>query len=437
MGMTLDPTDLVIIDSGFKNLERGLDDFKNRIIGDIPTDAILTDHGTFVAATAAATGIGGFGNVGINWLTNLKAVPVQHGVTERDFGDIVNSFAQSFSMKSITVPTVFNLSIGLGTSDPLNNSNGTCDEGETEAEQLFLEGMADEIKLLNYIEELKYNFLGVKPVNRFLVVVAAGNDACELIGPADKPSNLLVVGGSQGYREADGSNWGSAIDIAAPFDFELFDYGSLSFSEKSGTSFSAPLVAGSAALLWACDPTLESSEVAGILKWTARWLTNKGLGIDKFNGAGVLDVYTALGGMNPDATPPIAPTGLTGSVIAARELRLSWNSSPEQDLSGYYIYRKMGSYELWDSVQSPLTTSIESSIPVNGEICYTISAYDSSWNESLQSQEVCVGTVGPAPLQITSIDPSTAQKGEWVTFTLTGTGFQLGFSSIIINLNNA
>ncbi len=36
-------------------------------------------------------------------------------------------------------------------------------------------------------------------------------------------------------------------------------------------------------------------------------------------------------------------------------------------------------------------------------------------------------------LRITSIDPGTAVKGEWVTFTLTGTGFQNGFTAYMVN----
>ncbi|MGH9822684.1 MAG: S8 family peptidase [Blastocatellia bacterium] len=143
---------------------------------------------------------------------------------------------------------------------------------------------------------------------KFLLVNSAGNDDCSLsgilIGP--KPSNVLIVGATNiNDGKASYSDFGPLVDIAAPGgDFVTpaaplawVDYGTGQIEDTffgrpfAGTSFSAPMVAGAAALVWAKDPTLSAAQVVQRLKSTAR------SGPDGL-GAGILDVGRAVLG-NP------------------------------------------------------------------------------------------------------------------------------------------
>jgi len=135
-----------------------------------------------------------------------------------------------------------------------------------------------------------------------LVVVAAGNSgATEPNYPAAYPEVLAVGATDNAGRLTDFSTSGDWVDVAAPgFDITspyfdpatpaIHDY----YATGSGTSFSAPLVAGIAALVRTQSPSLRPDQVLQRLKQSTR---DAGVrGIDPFYGHGFLDAYTALGG---------------------------------------------------------------------------------------------------------------------------------------------
>lgn len=164
-----------------------------------------------------------------------------------------------------------------------------------------------------------------------LVVAAAGNrhsagDPPEypaaLLQPVDSngsPGPGLSVGASEpGGGRAEFSNAGSTISLLAPgqnvlgavsarspLDFRqvalpgshagLYGYG-------SGTSYSAPQVAGAAALVWAANPMLTAAEVAAILCRSA-------------TGAGVWNADTAYGVLDVAKAVELAGGGTPRPVV--------------------------------------------------------------------------------------------------------------------------
>lgn len=87
-----------------------------------------------------------------------------------------------------------------------------------------------------------------------------------------------------GVRQADGPGLvGKNLVLAITTD----DYASL-----DGTSMAAPHVAGAAAVVWAADPSMTSTEVIELLRQTARDLGPAGF--DNTYGYGVVDVAAAL-----------------------------------------------------------------------------------------------------------------------------------------------
>ena len=176
-----------------------------------------------------------------------------------------------------------------------------------------------------------------------LVVAAAGNDA-QNGNTLEYPAALLQPAGSDGVggdglavgaSDADGarapfSSFGSYLSLVAPgvrvlgavsstAPFGSFEPVTLPdstgrYGYGTGTSFSAPQVAGAAALVWAANPLLSTHEVATILKETA---SGSGSWTPEL-GFGVLDVGAAV------ARASSTPTVVVAGVRTHSAVRLSW-----------------------------------------------------------------------------------------------------------------
>lgn len=96
-----------------------------------------------------------------------------------------------------------------------------------------------------------------------------------------------------------------------------------------------------------------------------------------------------------DTTAPLAPLGVTarreGSV---RDVRVSWNASPEPDLAGYSVYRRDtpgGSFQRVNGATLTGTQLLDTNVPSGSDVVwYQVSASDQSGNESARSAVVAV-----------------------------------------------
>src|SRR5207237_643071 len=139
-----------------------------------------------------------------------------------------------------------------------------------------------------------------------LVVASAGNER-EIGSPPFYPAALPHVftvaatdrtGGVAGFSSAS-----PAIDLAAPgVDIPIAVPLSTQpdgLSSGTGTSYAAAIVAGAAAWIWTVRPTLTASQMAEVLRRSARDLAPPGQ--DNDSGWGMLDVAAAL---RTPAPPP-------------------------------------------------------------------------------------------------------------------------------------
>lgn len=150
-----------------------------------------------------------------------------------------------------------------------------------------------------------------------LIVVAAGNEGArvEEFGIAGMDEVITVgAAGLDGLR-APFSNYGAAVDLLAPgvdilslrarrtdtlLDVPGSNYRARAayvgadkrYLRASGTSFSAPMVAGVASLLLSRDPSLTAAQLRRVLLNSARDVG--AAGIDQFSGYGMLDAAAAL-----------------------------------------------------------------------------------------------------------------------------------------------
>jgi PKD repeat protein len=129
-----------------------------------------------------------------------------------------------------------------------------------------------------------------------LVIAAAGNSNVESpLFPAAYDYVLSVASSDESDRRSSFSNYGKSVDIIAPgSDIYTTNYDD-AYRTDSGTSLSAPIVAGAAALVWAHNPTFSGLQVGEQLRISAdeTFYANNSAYVNKL-GKGRLDILRAL-----------------------------------------------------------------------------------------------------------------------------------------------
>tara|TARA_B100001540_G_scaffold166788_1_gene147535 strand:- start:2406 stop:6152 length:3747 start_codon:yes stop_codon:yes gene_type:complete len=267
--------------------DNGIDDDGNGFVDDIigwdffgrhnnPWDH--DGHGTFVAGVIAAATDNGVGIAGINPHARIMVLKA------------LNSFGHSRA-SYLARAIVYAVDNG---AQVINMSVGGKEMSDME------------IAAIEYANE--------KDV---LVIVAAGNEGLDVsnYGIAGLPGVITVAATDLDDRRAGFSNWGAPIDIAAPGlevlslrarrtdtmrDIPGVEYvdganyvgEDRRYYRASGTSFSAPIVAGVASMLLSRDPQLGAAQVKQILLQSAQDLEVPG--IDQYTGYGMVDALAAL-----------------------------------------------------------------------------------------------------------------------------------------------
>ena len=158
-----------------------------------------------------------------------------------------------------------------------------------------------------------------------LVVAAAGNTS-GLIAASSDPYIIWVSATNWNDILATFSSYGPYVDLSAPgltiyttYDpIQGTEYGSV-----AGTSFSSPIVAGVASLMFSVNPSLTPSQVRSILESTAKDLGTSGW--DQYYGWGRVDAGAAVKAAAAGAPPPppadtTAPTASITSPLSGSTL---------------------------------------------------------------------------------------------------------------------
>ncbi len=253
-------------------------------------------HGTFVAGLIAAATNNGIGIAGVN--ANARILPVRAlghcGGTDED---IFEAMLWAAGAPIAGVPPnpnpakVINLSLG---------GYGACAQSIQEAVN---DAMA----------------------HGAIVVAAAGNasDDVSSFAPANCSGVITVGAHNRSGERSFYSNFGRRIDVSAPAgDGGSADSivsvsnaggttpGDASYGHGIGTSFSAPLVAGTASLMLGRNPLLTAGQVLSVLQGTARAFSGTSpCRLGNLCGVGMLDAGLALA-----STMPAAEAAPDGSV---------------------------------------------------------------------------------------------------------------------------
>lgn len=130
-----------------------------------------------------------------------------------------------------------------------------------------------------------------------LMISSTGNSPGSEIGFPAKWNSVIAVGGTNNRDEGFfGGTTGLEMDISAPADLIMTCVDTTvapnTFAFQSGTSMSAPIVSGVAAMVWGAAPQLAASEVRDILVNSADDLGVPG--VDAIFGAGRVNAYRAI-----------------------------------------------------------------------------------------------------------------------------------------------
>ena len=253
-------------------------------VADSTNTADDNGHGTYTAGLVAATGNNEIGVAGVAW--NVRLMPIK--ILNSDGAGNIGDFARGIRYAVDHGARVINISAGI---------------------EYPSSSMHDAIQYA---------------VNHNVVVVASSGNTPD--GNPRYPAGYEETIAVSATDAADGiapfSSYGAYVDVAAPGTNMVstsWDQGRLGYEWASGTSSSAPLVTGAAALLLSVRPDLNPRQVQRFLEDSADDLGAPGW--DPYYGAGRLNVaralYLALGGTPTPApaphtpvppTPPPAPT---------------------------------------------------------------------------------------------------------------------------------
>ncbi len=170
--------------------------------------------------------------------------------------------------------------------------------------------------------------------NEVNIVGGAGNNGnTNVVAPARAADVISVAAldlDSRDWIPASFTNYGSLVDIAAPgVDWDVVNTNS-STTQVQGTSFSAPVISATIALMLSIDPTLTRTEVMDLLSDNATSLS-PGYGM----GAGIVQVYKTLSATKSPPAPSISITGYSNGhpVLGI--------SGAEADVTDIQVYRKI------------------------------------------------------------------------------------------------
>ena len=180
-----------------------------------------------------------------------------------------------------------------------------------------------------------------------LVVAASGNSGEEgspISYPAALPHVTTVAATDASGAVASFSSRSPYVDVSAPgVGILVASAIGGNWQPEDGTSFSSPIVAGAAAWLWTVRPELTATQVAEILRRSARDLGQPGR--DTVSGFGELDLGAALALAAP-INDPFEPNDDIDEVDPSRDMYLS--KQPPLTTSTKRTARAAGRVDEWE-----------------------------------------------------------------------------------------
>jgi len=304
-------------------------------------------HGTAVAGSAGAIGDNAEGVAGIAWNNPLMPLVVSDSTGYSSYSNISSAIIYAVDHGA----KIINISIaGSSSSSTLNNAvNYAWDHG-------------------------------------VLVFAAAANyNTSARYYPAACTNAVAVAATDMADNKASFSNYGDWIDLTAPGVSILTTNNGGGYGSWSGTSFSSPITAGLAALIWSANPQLTHQEILQILKSTAVDLGASGF--DSTFGHGRINAYSAMmEAMNfqpvtDTEAPSVTLTSPGNNQTVTGNVSITATASDNVAV-GRVEFRINGSLLATDAF-APFATTWNTSSAASGDYVVEAKAFDTSGNDSM------------------------------------------------------
>ncbi|MDH6113189.1 type VII secretion-associated serine protease mycosin [Kitasatospora sp. MAP12-15] len=263
-------------------------------------------HGTKVAGIIAASRRDGVGFVGLAPDADILSIRQNDDTGDGDVNTLIHSIGIAVAMHA----QVINISQDVRGTDAGGSFQG--------------------------IDQLRQAVQAAEAAN-VVVVASSGNDGGDgPTYPAAFPTVLAVGASDRNNERASFSQYGSFVGVAAPGVDMLSTVPGGGQCVDNGTSFSAPYVAGVAALLVGEHPTWSAQQIRTRIEQTAQ-RTERGR--NDYIGWGVVDPVKAVTDTAPPADTPVpdAPVQLANAPILPQPLGLGETQADRDRRTATYV----------------------------------------------------------------------------------------------------
>jgi len=225
-----------------------------------------------------------------------------------------------------------------------------------------------------------------------IFVASAGNLGQEVLVYPGALRNVVGVGSTSTTNpptRSSFSNYGDAlVSLGAPGEAIITTYPGGGYAGVWGTSFSAPLAAGGAALLLQVDPTLDQAKTDSLLGRADRMQPGM--------GKGRLNLYEAVRSA-PDATPPsVTLTAPANGAVLFGTATVSASASDNIGVVGV-TFALDGNPLGTEETSEPYEFAWDTATMSNGSHVLTVVARDAAGNQSPETVSVTLMNDTAAP----------------------------------------
>ena len=229
-----------------------------------------------------------------------------------------------------------------------------------------------------------------------IIIASAGNDATKG-NPINYPAsynNVISVGSiNSSLNRSSFSNYNNYVDVVAPGENILTTNNNDWYEYVSGTSFSAPHVAGIAALIKSVKPDLTTNNFMDLIKTTSRDLGTTGY--DNQYGYGLINATSMLDQLfkpSPISNLTVKYSNQSDSV------ELNWTAS--QKANYYDVYRSVGTQSNFVKIVTGITTNsyLDKTYISNSDIYYKVVGYSVVNGKNMFGQYSNIMLISTPPL---------------------------------------
>jgi serine protease AprX len=310
---------IAVVDSGIDPTRTG--DFGNRLLGQVNLASLTPNspgdgygHGTFVAGIAAGSAVG---YAGVAPKANLLSLDVMNDQGQASVADVIKACDWLLANKS-----TYNIRVANFSLHAVNRASVLFDPLDQAVEKLWLNGIIVVAASGNYAQNSQASGVPYAPGNDPFVITVGAADIGNTVATTDDTVAPWSAWGytPDGFSKPDISGPGRYIVGPVPANSVLplsrpGDVVAPGYMQLSGTSFSAPMVAGAAAMLLDKNPTWTPDQVKGALMMTASPAATAPAGS---LGVGEVNIPKARS-LSPNATLPNPNAGLDKFVGTAAD----------------------------------------------------------------------------------------------------------------------